>query len=110
VINPKRSDSRYPFTGLSGSGVVWKVLQAIEITRHMRTHIQRSSQSTDLRTYLDIICLGTIADCMPMIDENRTIVRQGLEQARTSRHAFFQTLMRDQGRHIRDESDIAFFV
>ena len=104
VVNPQRSDSRYPFRGLSGSGVVWKIIHALsdfffpEKTEEM------------LRKYVDIVSLGTVADCMPMVDENRTIVRRGVLQSQKSHHPFFQTFVDTLKRPILTEEDIGFFV
>lgn len=61
----------YPFSGLSGSGVVWKVIHAISYTLF---GVEKTQDI--LQKYVDIVSLGTVADCMPMIDENRTIVRR----------------------------------
>ncbi len=77
VVNPKRPDSLYPFTGLSGSGVVWKLIHALLLRMHDTEQItMHESIDKILMKYVDIIALGTVADCMPMIDENRTIVRR----------------------------------
>jgi len=84
VVNPQRADSLYPFRGLSGSGVVWKVIHALLIEKSEKRKEKRdgfenniNSEVGDiLRKYVDIVSLGTVADCMPMIDENRTIVRR----------------------------------
>lgn len=70
VINPQRPDSLYPFRGLSGSGVVWKCIHALsDFFFPEKTELL-------LQKYVDIVSLGTVADCMPMLDENRTIVRR----------------------------------
>lgn len=65
VINPKRKDSSYPFKELSGCGVAFKFAQAI-------TH-------QILEKELDLVALGTISDLMPLLDENRIMVKYGLE-------------------------------
>lgn len=70
IVNPRRKDSLYPFLGLSGSGVVWKLIHALLIAMNHQ-QIERI-----LMKYVDIVSLGTVADCMPMLDENRTIVRK----------------------------------
>jgi len=105
VVNPKRFDSHYPFGGLSGSGVVWKVIHAISLTLFDTEKTQYI-----LQKYVDIVSLGTVADCMPMIDENRTIVRMGIAQANTSYHPFFQTFSGVLKRPLKNEDDIGFFV
>lgn len=70
VINPKRSDSRYPFTGLSGVGVAFKLVQAL-----CRTMVLGDRWLE----HLDLVALGTVADVVPLIDENRILVRFGLD-------------------------------
>lgn len=104
VVNPRRRDSSYPFPSLSGSGVVWKCIHAISDALF--------PESTDaiLQKYVDIVSLGTVADCMPMLDENRTIVRRGILQSQQSHHPFFQTFVDTLKRPIRTEEDIGFFI
>ena len=70
VVNPRRSDSLYPFPALSGSGVVWKIIHALS------DFFFPEKTSEILQKYVDIVSLGTVADCMPMQDENRSIVRR----------------------------------
>lgn len=104
VVNPQRSDSLYPFRGLSGSGVVWKYIHALS------DFFFPEKTQTILQKYVDIVSLGTVADCMPMIDENRTIVRRGILQSQQSHHPFFQTFVNTLRRPILTEEDIGFFV
>lgn len=104
VINPKRQDSLYPFSGLSGSGVVWKCIHALS------DFFFPEKTPSILQKYVDIISLGTVADCMPMINENRTIVRRGILQSQNSHHPFFQTFVETLNRPILSEEDIGFFV
>jgi len=118
VVNPQRADSLYPFRGLSGSGVVWKVIHALLIEKSEKRKEKRdgfenniNSEVGDiLRKYVDIVSLGTVADCMPMIDENRTIVRRWILQSQQSHHPFFQTFVDTLKRPILTEEDIGFFV
>ncbi len=70
VVNPKRSDNKYPFTGLAGVGVAFKLVCALE---------GGSVDETFYNRYIDLAALGTIADVMPLRDENRQIVAKGLE-------------------------------
>jgi single-stranded-DNA-specific exonuclease len=70
VINPRRIDSLYPFPSLSGSGVVWKFIHALS------DFFFPEKTVSILQKYIDIVSLGTVADCMPMEGENRTIVRR----------------------------------
>ncbi|MEO0073821.1 MAG: single-stranded-DNA-specific exonuclease RecJ, partial [candidate division WOR-3 bacterium] len=75
IVNPKRSDSSYPFRELAGCGVAfklaWRLLQAAGRTRQ------------DLAELLDLAALGTIADMVPLLDENRIIARLGLKSLQT---------------------------
>lgn len=70
VIDAKRPDNTYPFTSLAGVGVTFKLTQAIA----MKLGYDRKSYLK----YLDIVSLGTIADIVPLSDENRIIVNYGL--------------------------------
>jgi len=76
IINPKRVDSTYPFPSLAGVGVVFKLLCALEAMRtgdEMIDCVRRISID-----YADLTAIGTIADVMPVKDENRLIVSLGL--------------------------------
>ncbi len=78
IINPMITGDTYPFKGLAGVGVTFKVIMAL------RTHLRRQSVYTlenqpNIKKYLDIVCLGTIADIVPLVDENRILVRHGLQ-------------------------------
>ena len=70
VVNPKRPNSSYPFNYLSGAGVALKVVQALK--KH------EVSENWYARDYYDLAALGTAADIVPMIGENRVIVSLGL--------------------------------
>ncbi|HUJ80011.1 MAG TPA: single-stranded-DNA-specific exonuclease RecJ [Nitrospiria bacterium] len=72
TINPWRNDSRYPFRGLCSSGLAWKVAAAVALQPWGRE--VRSS----LASWTDLAALGTIADVMPLRDENRYLVVNGL--------------------------------
>ena len=77
VVDPHRPDCDYPFPMLAGVGVVFKLICAIAQTRAAET-----KDADFLRPlcekYLDLVALGTIADVMPLVEENRLIVRVGL--------------------------------
>ena len=69
VVDPKRSDCNYPGRDLAGVGVAFKLLCALE-----------GSAEPILQRYADLVAVGTIADVMPLVGENRFIVRRGLEK------------------------------
>ena len=70
VVNPHRLDSKYPFEELAGVGVVFKLVCALEGNKNVARLCSK---------YCDIVALGTVADVMPIIGENRVIVKIGLE-------------------------------
>ena len=69
VIDNKRKDSTYPFRELAGVGVSFKLCQAIGMKLELK-------EETYLK-YLDIVCIGTISDIVPLVDENRVITKLG---------------------------------
>lgn len=70
IIDPKLSGSRYPFTELSGAGVALKLLQAL---------FNSLGRGEELSGLMDLVALGTIADMVPLLGENRYLVKKGLE-------------------------------
>ena len=85
LVNPKRPDSTYPFRELAGVGVAfklaWSLLSALGRPRD------------ELTALLDLVGLGTIADVVPLIDENRIIARLGLAAIRRSPRPGIQALL-----------------
>ncbi len=80
VVNPHRIDDPYPFKELAGVGVIFKVICAYEMDacrRYGKNEIDGVRRVC--RTYGDLVAIGTIADVMPIIDENRLIVSLGLK-------------------------------
>ena len=71
IMNPYRRDSRYPFPGLCSAGLAYKVVHAYE-TKYGHGPVP-------LESLLDLVALATVADVVPLQDENRYLVRQGLE-------------------------------
>ncbi|WP_424768791.1 single-stranded-DNA-specific exonuclease RecJ [Paenibacillus sp. sgz302251] len=78
VVNPKQKNCPYPFKGLAGVGVAFKLAHAL---------LDRPPLE-----WADIVSLGTIADLMPLTDENRIIVRYGLESLRSDARIGFRAL------------------
>ena len=78
VINPCRPDCEYPFKELAGVGVVFKLICAIERTMTGK-HLSKCVGEL-CYYYGDLVAIGTIADVMPIIDENRLIVAYGLRR------------------------------
>ncbi len=70
VVDPKREDSKYPFNELAGVGVAYKFLEAL---------YNGMGKEKQIENYLDLVALGTVADMMPLLGENRYLVKQGLK-------------------------------
>jgi len=72
VMNPHRAGAQYPFHGLCSAGLAYKVAQAYQLCF--------GEAGMPLESLLDLVALATIADVVPLVDENRGFVRQGLMQ------------------------------
>ncbi len=72
IINPMQEDCPYPFKGLAGVGVAFKLIHALDQT------IGRDAKH--LFNYTDLVAIGSSADVVPLVDENRILVRAGLER------------------------------
>ena len=77
IVNPRQRDCPYPFKELAGVGVVFKLLTALEILRTGDREIDCVRRVCD--EYIDLVAIGTVADVMPVVDENRLIVAKGLD-------------------------------
>ena len=86
VVNPRRLDSSYPFKELAGVGVAFKFLCAMEQGRHTLEQM--------MELYGDIVAIGTVADVMPLVNENRAIVWGGLKILEKTKNRGIAALMR----------------
>ncbi len=88
VVDPKRADSIYPFPELAGVGVAFKLLQALLISL---------GKQGDLEQHLDLVALGTVADMVPLLGENRYLVKRGLKLLNRAHRVGLRELMRCAG-------------
>jgi single-stranded-DNA-specific exonuclease len=72
ILDPKLPDSQYPFQELAGVGVAFKLLQGLYQKLEM--------PEAELDEYLDLVAIGSCADIVPLVDENRILVRHGLDK------------------------------
>jgi single-stranded-DNA-specific exonuclease len=100
VINPTLAGSEYPFHCLAGSGVAYKLARSLLKTPEAYEKL------------LDLVVLGTVADVVPLSDENRTLVSRGLERLRDTPRIGLQALMRVAGvkREALDCTAIGYFI
>lgn len=89
VLDPKIPGSTYPFRDLAGVGVMFKLLQALYIDTDM--------DPTDLYDELDLVALGTAADVVPLVDENRVLARFGIERMRNTANTGLAALIEISG-------------
>ena len=102
VIDNKRKNSTYPFRELAGVGVVFKLIQALGIKLGLK-------EETYLK-YLDIVCLGTISDIVPLVDENRVIAKLGLMLVQQTRNIGLRSIINSSGYKKVDSTTISFGV
>ncbi|MGI6684988.1 MAG: single-stranded-DNA-specific exonuclease RecJ [Bacillota bacterium] len=97
IINPKVEDSGYPFPDLAGVGVAWKLVQALEISAGKKDLSKTVNKSVVLEEYLDLVALGTVADVVPLIGENRVIVALGLGRIEKAERPGIKALLKVTG-------------
>jgi single-stranded-DNA-specific exonuclease len=85
VLDPKREDCEYPFDGLSGAGVGFKLVQATLARLGLPAQVAYK--------YLDLLAISIASDIVPIIDENRILMWAGLERLRTDPRVGIQALM-----------------
>lgn len=89
VLNPKISNCGYPFRELAGVGVMFTLLQAL--------YINTSMNINDLYEELDLVALGTAADVVPLVDENRILTKFGIKRMRETGNTGLAALMEVSG-------------
>lgn len=97
AINPKRADCPYPFKGLAGVGLAYKLAQAL-LRSHQKLPIRRDvTVDLDEGDLLDLVALGTVADLAPLLGENRSLVQRGLERLNQPKRPGLQALLAQAG-------------
>lgn len=102
VVDAKRKDNQYPFNQLAGVGVVFKLIQAISIKLNL--------DNREYLKYLDIVCVGTISDIVPLVDENRVITKLGLKLVPISKNIGLRTLLASTGYKEVNSTTISFGI
>ena len=102
VVDAKRQDNKYPCRNLAGVGVVFKLIQALSIKLNL--------DEKEYLKYLDIVCVGTISDIVPLEDENRVIVKLGLKLVSQTRNLGLREILKLSGYQQIDSTTISFGV
>ena len=89
VIDPKREDNKYPFRHLAGVGVVFKLIQALSMHLNL--------EAKEYLKYLDIVCVGTISDIVPLFGENRVIAKLGMKLVEVTKNIGLKSLLKASG-------------
>lgn len=105
VVNVKREDNEFNFNGLSGAGIAFMLALGI---------FKKLNSEEKAYKYLDIAAIGTVADLVPLIEDNRIIVKKGLEQLRRTNWKGLKVLERklfsDFSEKVYDTYDIGFII
>lgn len=108
VVNPKRLDCPFPFKEMAGVGVAFNLVRALRRRLHSLGH-WTSDELPNLKAYLDLVAIGTIADVVPMIGDNRVLTRVGLEVLDEERSPGIRALHSCCGlKHPCTAKDVAF--
>lgn len=104
VINPKQPGCEYPFKELCGCGVAYKLIQALQRTYGLG--------KKTLKKGLDLVATATVADIVPLLDENRTLVKYGLKVLNRRKRVGLHELIKAIGLDDKtiSASDIAFVI
>ncbi len=102
VIDAKRKDNKYPFNQLAGVGVVFKLIQGLSIKLGL--------EEKEYLKYLDLVCVGTISDIVPLIDENRVIAKLGLKLVEVTKNIGLHVLIDSIGFKTINSSTISFGI
>lgn len=102
VVDAKRKDNIYPFRELAGVGVSFKLIQAISQKLGL--------DEKEYLKYLDIVCVGTISDIVPLVDENRVITKLGLRLVEVTKNIGLRALIEVSGYKKIDSNCISFGI
>ncbi len=116
IIDPQLSREKYPFKELSGAGVAFKVVQAI--LKNPKSEIRNPKFGIDNKEafekwLLDLVAIATIADIMPILGENRTLVKYGLLVLNKTRRLGLRKLIESLGLNknkLLDAKNVAFQI
>lgn len=101
IVNPKQSDCTYPFKEICGAQVGWLLMGLLK---------QELDLAIDMRQFFPFLALAIVADVMPLVGMNRSIVKSGLKMMRTSHYPAFALIRETLGKENISSEDIAFQI
>jgi single-stranded-DNA-specific exonuclease len=109
LINPKRKDSQFPTRDLAGCGVAFFFLLALRRTMHAKGLL---GKAINLKKELDIVTVGTVGDMVPLIGDNRIMVKYGMEVMNKDPKAWLRAMYKSRAitKGIIDEFTLGFII
>ncbi|MEA3228016.1 MAG: single-stranded-DNA-specific exonuclease RecJ [Campylobacterota bacterium] len=101
IVDPKLATCEYPFKEICGAQVIWLLLGLVK---------KELQLSINMKEYLDILAIAIIADIMPLVDINRTLVKEGLKLLMTSKRASSIIIKDFLNKKAISSEDIAFMI
>jgi single-stranded-DNA-specific exonuclease len=98
IVNPLLKGNKYPFKYLAGVGVAFKFASALIGKSKLK---KEDKEKLEIRV-LDLVALGTVADCVPLLGENRVILREGLKVLNNTRRVGLKELIKKAGIEKKD--------
>lgn len=93
VINPKRSECKYPFKSICGALVAYKLMEYM----FERLYGKKMYEDGELSDLLEVAAIATIGDVMPLVDENRVLVKHGLKSLMNTKNLGLRALIKATG-------------
>ncbi len=110
ILNPYLEGDEFPFKNMAAVGVTFNMLIALRSKLRENGFFQ-NKREIDLRNYLDIVAVGTVADIVPLFDENRIFVKKGFEQMARTQNLGLKALMEVSGVEAPiDSNNISFKI
>lgn len=107
IVNPKQKDCQYPFQELAGVGVAFKVAQALLKKMETKKICFKKPLTLGFEKWLlDLVALGTVADCVNLIGENRTLVKYGLLVINKTKRVGIKKLILVSGLTVRENGNV----
>lgn len=101
IVNPKQDDCPFPFSEICGAQVAWYLVAALK---------EELNIEYNLTKFLDILAIAIVADMMPLLNMNRTMVKRGLKLINNSKRTFFKTVKLLYNKQSFKSEDISFLL